>query len=1460
MGATSQNLGPYRLDVLLGRGGMGEVYRAWDARLERWVAIKRLRDTDDAAARARFLREARVAAGLGHPGILQVFDVLEEDGTDWIVMEMVEGPDLATLVEDGPLDVGLVLDYGRQVANALAAAHAEGIIHRDLKTENVMILPSGHTKVLDFGLAKRIELGNGDVASAPSETGLTLSRSGHIAGTPRAMSPEQARGSALDFRSDLFALGILLYELITARSPFRGRTVRETLSRVLTHQQPALKSVNQRVPAQLSELVDRLLEKMPAHRPAEAAAVAEALADIAAGNPLYTISRSEDGLPDATTLESIAPIERHPREEAVLKTLLISDLVGSARRVAEVGDRAAGDLFRRHDRLASDLLAEHDGTEIDKSDGFILLFERPWDAVRYALAYHAALRDLSGATGNEICSRVGIHLGEVILRRNSKDDISRGAKPVEVEGLAKPTATRLMSLAGGGQTLLTRVAYDVAKRSATGEDRGELRWLDHGLYHFAGVADEIEVFEVGVDGEAPLTAPPGSDKVRRSPHPSLTTDRSRARGKAVAPSPGREGWAGAGEGRGEGRPAEGPRAEVVLKTWAPPELPEQPYPVLLPYTHPDLMAGREEEIENLRVHLQMPVPIFGLGAPSGTGKSSLLLGGLIQTIRSQGHPVALVRHPQEPGIAGRLLGDLLDGIEDGIVDNDWRGFVERLVDAERLAGKAPLLVLDQFGDVLRDEASEARARLGVLLAATAERRAGIDTPLCRWLLVYRSEFHGEVLVWLRDVLLDAETADPENGIAALPHDLSGSERFQSLSLKPFATPPPGDALAEATRIFQAAVEKPLDVLAPDGAPRYRWRFVPGHAERLARAFAEARLARPEAPLVPELQVILAHLLARSAPDGRLSVHADLGGLVGEALTDHLRRALEAAFPSGSSDSATRRARALLALRELATATGERDEGIAADELARAIGEGGEEILEQLATPLTRLVVLQDAPGGLRYVLSHDRMAEVVVRMTEEQGRHDQLMVDAELLGLRRFVALKTALYRSQPSSVDQDQRQPSAISTRIPRRHFRAIAAHAEALLWDEDRRAWWTACRECRRSDRIRATVRTAVALLVLALVTWVTWSQVKRARQHTALLTRVAEAEPGPALAALARLVDEGTVARELLTLLRGRDLAMDVLASGLGSIPEAERSAVVLRTVEIALPWVAEVPDDPVLLANLLWALDYAPGRDPLFAERARALRGEVLAPLRELRPPPLLPEVGDPDWVEIPAGTFLMGSPAGEGDDDEHPQHLVTVSAFRIQRHEVTNAEYRQLWPGHEGEDELPAAFVTWYAAYTYAAWLGGRLPTEAEWEYAARAGCGYAYCTRDGQETSAGAVAWTARSSRDATTGEVAPRPVMRLEPNPWGLYDTLGNVWEWTADWYGEYTDPARLGSWGPPADPSGGRRVNRGGSVLFLVRWTRVANRYWDAPGDVFDNQGFRAVLPAAGVPAAGVPAAPSY
>ncbi|HPC82857.1 MAG TPA: protein kinase [Thermoanaerobaculaceae bacterium] len=206
-----------------------------------------------------------------------------------------------------------------------------------------------------------------------------------------------------------------------------------------------------------------------------------------------------------------------PSSGAVLRTLLVTDLVDSTRLVAQLGDERAFALFGRHDRLARDLLAAHNGLEIDKTDGFLLLFERPLDAVAYALAYHGALRELGREIGTPLAARAGLHLGEVYLRRNPPEDVARGAKPVEVEGLAKPLAARLMGLAGGGQTLLTRTAFDVARRASVGVELpiADMRWIAHGSYLLKGVEEPVEVFEVGDPAHAPLAPPPDSEKARR---------------------------------------------------------------------------------------------------------------------------------------------------------------------------------------------------------------------------------------------------------------------------------------------------------------------------------------------------------------------------------------------------------------------------------------------------------------------------------------------------------------------------------------------------------------------------------------------------------------------------------------------------------------------------------------------------------------------------------------------------------------------------------------------------------------------------------------------------------------------------------------------------------------------------------------------------------------------------------
>ena len=521
-----RQVGPYRIESRLGSGGMGEVYRAYDARLKRQLAIKQIK-TDkvaDATLRERFRREAQAAAGLSHPSIVQIYDIVESDEGDWIVMELIEGHSLKSLILNGPIDIGLALRLGREIAEGLAEAHARGIVHRDLKTENIMVTPSGHAKILDFGLAKQVRSELRDP---------TLSADGAIVGTVRAMSPEQAQGKPVDTRSDLFSLGTLLYEAVTGESPFYKTNATLTLTRICTMQQAPVRQVNPGVPLALSELIDHLLEKLPDHRPQTATAVAEALEKLTfdgsqatvVGRPLPGVTAAHpsvrpvgSGSVAATDLFGASRSGLGGSDsEMVVKTLLMNDLVDSTRWVETLGDEGAAALFHRHDRLARDLLVEHGGLEIDKADGFLLLFERPLAAVRYAVAYHEALDQLSRAEGVELKSRVGIHVGEVMLRRNPHRDVARGAKPVEVEGLAKPVVARLMGLAVGGQTLISRGVYDMARRGSVGiEALGELSWLGHGSYLMKGVEEAIEVFEVGREGLSPLAVPPDSDKAQRT--------------------------------------------------------------------------------------------------------------------------------------------------------------------------------------------------------------------------------------------------------------------------------------------------------------------------------------------------------------------------------------------------------------------------------------------------------------------------------------------------------------------------------------------------------------------------------------------------------------------------------------------------------------------------------------------------------------------------------------------------------------------------------------------------------------------------------------------------------------------------------------------------------------------------------------------------------------------------------
>jgi serine/threonine protein kinase len=262
----------YRIESMLGAGGMGEVYRARDTKLGRTVALKVLPEAfaRDADRISRFDREAKLLAALNHPNIAALYGTEEADGRHFLVMELVEGETLADVLHRGVLPVVETLRIAHQIAEGLEAAHEKGIVHRDLRPANVKIARDGRIKILDFGLAKAMEpasLAGADVGGFSNSPTISMAatNAGIILGTAAYMSPEQANGLAADARSDLFSFGSLLYEMLTGRQPFQGKTLSEVLASVLVRD-PDWSLMPPNLNPRIRELVRRCLEKEPKRR------------------------------------------------------------------------------------------------------------------------------------------------------------------------------------------------------------------------------------------------------------------------------------------------------------------------------------------------------------------------------------------------------------------------------------------------------------------------------------------------------------------------------------------------------------------------------------------------------------------------------------------------------------------------------------------------------------------------------------------------------------------------------------------------------------------------------------------------------------------------------------------------------------------------------------------------------------------------------------------------------------------------------------------------------------------------------------------------------------------------------------------------------------------------------------------------------------------------------------------
>ena len=299
-------LGHCRVVAKIGEGGMGVVYRAYDEVLHRDVAVKVVKKdaTLDTSSRQNLLQEARASSSLAHPNICTIYDVGEIDGDLYIVMELVEGKSLHGLAGEMGLAPETVLRYGVQIASALARAHDRGIVHRDLKTTNIVVTPEGLVKVLDFGLAKRV---GGGILEAPTLSFSTVQGASSMSGTLPYMAPEVLRGDASDARSDLWALGVVLYEAASGRLPFGGRTGFE-ISAAIMREIPS--PLGPPVPPGLWAIIQRCLAKEPMQRYQRATEVQAALEAVQSGGFTFP-EAAEDrsaGPPRTTTMHSIRHI------------------------------------------------------------------------------------------------------------------------------------------------------------------------------------------------------------------------------------------------------------------------------------------------------------------------------------------------------------------------------------------------------------------------------------------------------------------------------------------------------------------------------------------------------------------------------------------------------------------------------------------------------------------------------------------------------------------------------------------------------------------------------------------------------------------------------------------------------------------------------------------------------------------------------------------------------------------------------------------------------------------------------------------------------------------------------------------------------------------------------------------------------------------------------------------------
>jgi tetratricopeptide (TPR) repeat protein/tRNA A-37 threonylcarbamoyl transferase component Bud32 len=467
------SIGHFRILAQIGQGGMGVVYRAEDLKLGRQVAIKLLRPPEDAssaysdAALRRFEREARAASGLNHPNILTVYEIGEADGASYIATEFVEGVTLRARMASGRLSLGEALDVAVQVAGALATAHAAGIVHRDIKPENIMLRPDGLVKVLDFGLAKLVEHEPPEPSATDAETGtVTIHETapGHAVGTPRYMSPEQARGLILDARTDIFSLGVAIYEMAAGRRPFEGPTNSDTIAAILKEEPLPLDG-----PAELRRIVSKALEKNREHR-------YQSAKDLQADLKRWK-HELEGGSTPAPVPAPPARARRLRAAASVAATVAAVAAAGTFLYVRSLPALGPKDMIlladfdnKTGDPLFDDTLKQALTAQIEQSRYLAVV---PDVTVRAKLGYMSRPPDtrVTAAIGREICQRNGIKalvassiapLGSQYVLTLAAMDAANGADIARVQTEAGSKEQVLHALTGAATELRRKLGDSIA--------------------------------------------------------------------------------------------------------------------------------------------------------------------------------------------------------------------------------------------------------------------------------------------------------------------------------------------------------------------------------------------------------------------------------------------------------------------------------------------------------------------------------------------------------------------------------------------------------------------------------------------------------------------------------------------------------------------------------------------------------------------------------------------------------------------------------------------------------------------------------------------------------------------------------------------------------------------------------------------------------------------------------------